>query len=377
MRWQFVASLGFLLVVSTSSLQAQQAPNPEPPATVKPAGKEPTLNLGGLIQAQAEFGDRGDTRFSNGNDRIYLRRARLTATGHFLESFDFRLELDLSGSLAATSNLRAQLTDGFIQWNRYPAAQVRVGQAKTPFGYEQLVPDAKLPSIERSFANDRLTSGRQVGVQLLGDLADKRLSYQVGAFNGNGVNSSSNDDERFLLAGRVTGVVWKGKAFGQPASWSVGGNALRSTDESVSQAPEFGFDSTPTTPDRDNLFAGKRSAWGVDQQLQLGRFGLWFEYLRARFEPRNNRPADKLDSDGGYLQATYGVIPDRLELLLKVETFDPRRSVDGDDTQTLTAGGSWFFKGHDLKLIANVLSTQGPRNTKDQTKLLLRLQTVF
>jgi hypothetical protein len=41
---------------------------------------------------QAEAGDKGDARFGNDNDRFYLRRARLNATGKFLEEFDFRLE---------------------------------------------------------------------------------------------------------------------------------------------------------------------------------------------------------------------------------------------------------------------------------------------
>jgi phosphate-selective porin len=93
--------------------------------TAKPAGKEPTLTIGGLLQVQAEFGDRGDTRFGSDNDRFYLRRARLNASGKFLEEFDFRVEGDFAGTLANTSALRAQLTDGYVTWNRYPEANVR------------------------------------------------------------------------------------------------------------------------------------------------------------------------------------------------------------------------------------------------------------
>src|SRR5688572_1341614 len=138
--------------------------------TVKPAGKEPTLTIGGLLQVQAEFGDRGDTRFGNDNDRFYLRRARINATGKFLEEFDFRLEGDFGGTLANTSALRAQLTDGFINWNRHPEANIRMGQFKTPFGFEQLFSDPRLITIERSLVNDRLTLSRQLGVQVGGDL---------------------------------------------------------------------------------------------------------------------------------------------------------------------------------------------------------------
>ena len=98
--------------------------------TVKPAGKEPTLTIGGFIQAQADVGDQGDTRFTNDNDRFYLRRARLNATGRFLEEFDFRLEVDLAGSLSNTSALRAQMTDGFINWNRYPPPTSASGSSR-------------------------------------------------------------------------------------------------------------------------------------------------------------------------------------------------------------------------------------------------------
>src|SRR5882724_7641489 len=139
---------------------------------VKPAGREPSLTIGGLLQVQFDAGDKGDSRFTNDNDRFYLRRARLNASGRFLEEFDFRLEMDLSGTLANTTGLRAQMTDGYITWNRYSEANVRVGQFKTPFGFEQLYGDPRLFTIARTLVNDRLTLNRQLGVQVGGDFFD-------------------------------------------------------------------------------------------------------------------------------------------------------------------------------------------------------------
>ena len=123
-RGLLVSSLSVLCLIGTTlKLEAQSL------GTVKPAGKEPTLSIGGLLQVQADVGDQGDSRFTNNNDRFYLRRARLNATGKFLEEFDFRLEGEFAGTLANTSGLRAQLTDAFITWNRHPAANIRVGSA--------------------------------------------------------------------------------------------------------------------------------------------------------------------------------------------------------------------------------------------------------
>ncbi len=344
--------------------------------TTKPAGREPTLAIGGLLQVQMDVGDRGDSRFTNDNDRFYLRRARLNATGKFLEEFDFRLELDLAGSLSNASALRAQMTDGYINWNRYPAANVRAGQFKTPFGFEQLYGDPRLITIERTLVNDRLTASRQLGAQIGGDLLEKRLSYAAGAFNGNSVNNNFNDDDRFFLAGRLAGVPWQGKLGGQPATWSVGGDAFSSQDANVPLA-DLGLDSTPTTPDRDGIFSGKRTGSGLDTQLVAGPVEIWAEYLRVRFEPDSGLPSRRFDADGWYGQGSVFVIPKRLQIVLKYETFDPNDLRDGDDTDTATLGANYYLKGHDLKLMLDYLRTDAPAPFDTQDKIIARLQVIF
>lgn len=154
---------------------------------VKPAGREPVLSIGGLVQAQGEFGEKGDSRGS-ANDRFRLRRVRLAATGKFLEDFDFKVEGEYVGSSAT-------LTDGFINWNHFAWANVKIGQFKTPFGFEFMQADPKLYTIERTLGSDRLTLNRQVGVMVNGDFADKRLSYAASIVNGNGMNTTTNDNE--------------------------------------------------------------------------------------------------------------------------------------------------------------------------------------
>jgi phosphate-selective porin OprO/OprP len=343
---------------------------------IKPGGKEPTLSIGGLLQIQTEIGDRGDARFANDNDRVYLRRARLNAIGKFLEEFDFKLEMDFAGTLSNTTGLRAQLTDGYVNWNRRPDANIRIGQFKTPFGYEQLYADPRLFTLERSLVNDRLTVSRQLGMQVGGDLFDKRLSYAVGAFNGNGVNNNFNDDDRFLVAGRLSGVLWQGRLGGQSASWSLGGNAYSSEDTNIPEPSEFAFDSTPSTPDRDNIFSGKRLGTGFDTQLQAGRFDFWAEVLGTKWEPTSRRPSRSFESDGWYAQGSYYVIKDRVQVVLKAESFDPRTKVDNDATDIATAGMNWYLKGHDLKLQTNYLRVRS-ENQDDQDKILARIQVIF
>jgi len=55
----------------------------------------------------------------------------------FAEDFSFKLESDFgNNSLAAKTGLSGQLTDAYISWTKIPAASLRLGQFKTPFGYE-------------------------------------------------------------------------------------------------------------------------------------------------------------------------------------------------------------------------------------------------
>jgi phosphate-selective porin len=343
--------------------------------TLKPAGKEPTLTLGGLLQVQADFGDRGDARFVG--DRFYLRRARLNAQGKFLEEFDFRLEIELAGTLGNTSGLRGQLTDAFVNWNRYKHASVKAGQFKTPFGFEQLFADPRLTTIERTLVNDRLTLSRQVGVQVGGELLDQRLTYAFGAFNGNGVNNSANDDNRFLNVARLGFVPWRGQLFGGAANWSLGAGGYSSHDANVSPGTEFSFDSTPATPERDNIFAGQRDGVGLDTQLTAGPFELWVEGLRTTWKPDSERPKNEIESEGWYVQASAFVIPQKLQVVLKAEEFDPRRDIELDSTEIGTVGLNWYLKGHDLKLMANYLHVRSEREPRNQDKVLALLQVIF
>lgn len=326
------------------------APPAVPTQEVKPAGKESKMLVGGFLQAQAEAGGQVDTRFGDDNDRIYVRRARVNVQGSFAEKFDFKAEMDLAGGLGSVSGIRAQGTDVYAQWSQHPFAQVRVGQFKTPYGYEQIYSDTKVLTNERTLGSDRIALGRQIGVQLSGDAG--KVSYAVGAFNGNGTNLSFND-EGFLAAARVSTTLWKA---GETSHWSVGANGYTSEDSNAPVAPELGFAS--------NAFAGTRRAWGVDTQLLAGPFEVWGEVLRARFDP--NAGATR-DLNAWYVVGGYAITK-KLQAVLMVDTLDG----PGDDVRTWTAGANYFIKGHDLKLQLNLMRTDD-----NETRVTARFQTLF
>ncbi len=367
----------FVWVVSVAAVLGMAAAGPaqSPPSTA-PADPGPTVRVGGLLQGQFEAGERGDSRFADGNDRFYLRRARLNASGRFIEEFDYRIEGELSGTLANTAGLRAQLTDGYVEWTHFSFARVRVGQFKTPYGFEQLYSDPRLFLEERTLVNDRLTQGRQLGAQVGGDLFDKRLSYAVGLFNGTGANNDFNDDNRYLWASRVSFVPLREKLLGRDVTLSAGADGYLSQDASLAQPAEFGFNSKPAVKAPDNVFAGKRRAWGLDAQIRSGPLEIWAEYLRAVYQPDDRIPVARLSTDGWYVQGSY-VLFQRWQVIARYDRFDPNADARGDDTRTWTAGLNFLVRGHDLKLQANYLRTTLPGSAPGQKKLIARLQAAF
>lgn len=318
---------------------------------VVPSGKEQKLSIGGYLQMQGETGDAPDSRFPE-NDRFLVRRARLTVKGEFAEHIDFTLQSEFgNGNLSANSGYRAQLTDAFVRWNKFDFATVTFGQFKTPYGYEQLLSDTKLPFVERSLPNDRLTLSRQIGLMVSGDIIADRLAYAVGVFNGNNVNNGGNDNENFMTVGRLSGTPVKTEKL----TLALGANAYAS-DDGV------------------NAAAVQRDGRGVDAQLKAGRFDAGAEWLQTDYNPAAGA---SYVSEGWSAQAGYFVVAKKLRAGLRYETYDPDTAVADDESSTWTCGLTWFLKGDDLKLALNYLLGDPAGALDDQGRLLFQAQVIF
>jgi phosphate-selective porin len=336
-----------------------------------PAATEPRIEIGGLLQVQGEAGDTVDGTFSDDNDRVYVRRARLGVSGSLSKDFGFDVEGEFAGTAGSSTGLRAQLTDGFVTFTKWPAAKVRAGQFKTPFGFENLYSDSRLFVPERSVGNDLLALSRQLGVQVSGELVEKRLTYAVGAFNGTASNTSFNDNDDFLVAARLTGLV-AGEPKG-PMSLRLGISSYQSDDSRVTLSSDFGFDSTPATPARDNVFAGSRTGFGLDAQLAAGRSEFWAEYLTTSFEPDNAAPRGDIRASGWFAQATYFAIPDKLQLVGKFESADPSDETSANDIDVWWLGTNYYLKSHDIKLQLFYVTDDGDGSGR----VVARVQTLF
>ena len=325
-----------------------------PLPAVKPAGKEKSLALGGFLQLNYLNGTAPDTRATGPFNTFLIRRARINFTGSFTENVSFKLESDFgNNSLAAKTGAAGQATDTYVSWTRFPTASVRLGQFKTPFGYEQLTTDTKLYAIERSLSNDLLTLGRQIGTMVYGDLAGKRVSYSLAVFNGTGTNTGSNDNQKMLKVGRVAAVVLDTKVGQEKVKLTAGANYYTTEDKGT--------------------FTGRREGTGVDAQLLYGPAEFQAEWLENQKHPVTGAATT---SSGWAALAAWNFSP-KWQGLVAYDNYDSNTAKGGTTTTEWTYGLSYLLKGDDLKLSLNYIFSQQPSPLPHGDLFLTRVQVIF
>ncbi len=379
------------------------------------AASEFKLTLGGFIQTQIEAGDvsafEGRFQPANGEikDRFRIRRARINVSGDYQDEFDFKLEgeftqndvgftvRDANGRTLGSNANRTAFggTDLFVNWHRFPEFNVKVGQYKAPFGLEQLTADTKLFTTERSLVTTALTPERQIGVMLWGKpLANlwpeqkDLLAYSVGVFNGTGRNITTNDNNEFMYVGRLEVMALKSKILNQEVAVKFGADGLSSRDDAGNTiSPALRENSDGSLSGFSLPSAGERTAYGLDASVRLGPFDFVGEYLNERVRTRVVNGIAPLftafRSDGYYLQGSYFVIPKKLQLVTKWESFNPDQFAD-DDIHSITAGVNYYLKGDDIKLLANYIHSWSDfREGKpafalsEFDQVIVRLQVLF
>ena len=165
-----------------------------------PAQELKAPKISGLVNARYSWSDKeGET---HGFD---IRRVRLAADGVLSDKLDYKFQAEYETSV--------KVIDAFLRWKIAPEINVQIGEYKVQYSQETLYGPATWLTIENPAAVARLNgyndisslkaNGRDVGVTLYGDLLDKMVSYRVGVFNGNGINTKDDNDRKDFA-----GLIW-------------------------------------------------------------------------------------------------------------------------------------------------------------------------
>ncbi len=286
------------------------------------------MDMGLYVQPQFAWVDADD---APPEGTFLVRRARVSVRGNAYEHFTYLLMVDLAGS-------SARLVDAVVSRPINPYLTISAGQAKAPFGRQQLTSDTGLQFVDRGILDPRFNPARQPGVWVSGAAGGGLVQYSAGIFNGDGINRA-NEDGDYMKAARV---VWN-----PLGAYPLEESAL-DFPESPRVALGVGFVDTKFNPA--DPFDAHRL--GLEGAFKVGGFSAVGEYVHERLSsPTNGRRR----MNAWYAQSGFVVRPG-YEAAVRYGTISP--STADATTPDMTEKGvaiSRYFEGHDAKIQADFL----------------------
>lgn len=192
---------------------------------------KPTVRFGGYIMGKYSISDRSKQESNGGFDMRFLR---LYVDGNVYKDFYYKFQLEVNGAPGEDKGPR--IVDAFVEWQKFDFFRVKFGQFKRSFGFENPYSpiDVGLGSYSQATMKiasigdrngEHKSSGRDLGAQIQGDFltapdGHKWIHYQIGLFNGQGINHTDKDNHKDLIGGlwfspikdlAIGGFGWNGK----------------------------------------------------------------------------------------------------------------------------------------------------------------------
>jgi hypothetical protein len=258
-----------LMTLAVTTAGAQEKKTIELPAWLN------NVKLSGYGMTQYQYSGQKGKKSNSFN----IRMGRIALEGRIANDFYWKTQIQFNGN---TSDLGSspRMVDLFAEWQKYNYFKVKIGQFKNPFtfenpmhpidqgfmGYSQNV--SKLAGFsDRS--GKHASNGRDIGLQLQGDFlknANGRnlLHYQIGVFNGQGINAKDVDNQKNVIGGvwvmPVAGM--RIGAFGWTGSYARKGEWLE----------------TVKVPAGTNFVEDREIAQSGVRKLSQNRYAFSFEY---------------------------------------------------------------------------------------------------
>ncbi len=189
---------------------------------------KPKFSGYGIASYQATFQE------GNNSNTFNIRIVRASFEGRILNELYYKVQGQINGN-TSTLGSSPRLVDYFMEWQRFDFFKVKLGQFKRPFTFENPMhpldqgfmsysqPVSKLSGFSDR-TGEHASNGRDIGLQVQGDFLKNRsgrylLHYQVGVFNGQGINVTDVDKKKDIIGGvwvmpvaglRIGAFGWEG-----------------------------------------------------------------------------------------------------------------------------------------------------------------------
>ena len=223
--------------------------------------QKPYFCIGGLLQVVFDYQAERTLPRNNG---FRIPNAMIHFTGELDSGFGYLLRAQFRNT--------PSIFDAEMHYSFPGTFTVKAGLFKSPFSKAFLISPANTDCVQKSRIVGSFAPGRQVGFQISGRYLEEMLEFRAGVFNGNHIETGSNDDGAFLSMARLAFHTPRST---DPADWIV----------------EFGLNAAGSHESRADLFGGRLPDFegtqllvGADMRIENHRFFFSGEGIFARFE---------------------------------------------------------------------------------------------
>ena len=344
-----------LVPVDQEAQEAQEpvSPGPKEKKSKRADRKRPTFFGYMQVHYRHAFETGEDGVFDAPNFRV--QRVRLGVKGDLYPWLSYDIEID-----PRAPDITGVLRDAFLAFRFIPDHQLRVGQQKTQFGYENRESSSQLFAVNRTELSDALSRGvnlRDIGVGLMGHLKlgrGFRIEDAVTVVNGAGLNVQADNTRRKNVWGRV-GLRYKDDPADLTVRLGVSGGAGDAIAEGID----------PLDPADD--FRQDFRRLGADFQIDHRRFFLSTEYVRGRDE---NTATGEMDERSGYYVNLVGKTRWQVGPIARLDTL-------GDEFRRWTLGAFYGLPSAPFRVMVNYELRKLKDGVRGDDKLYVWTQVRF
>ena len=211
LTWIAALLIGSVCTISAEELESTETTETKQKATIELPAWVKNIKFSGYGMLQYQ----GQDPEGNHSNTFNLRLARFILDGK-IGDFDWRAQIQGTNA-TGPGQPTVQLVDLYAEWRRFPEFKIRAGQFKRAFTFEN--PTHPITQGWRAYADvintlsgfgdrtgERSSGGRDIGIQFAGDLfpnanGRRLVHYQVGVYNGEGVNQKDMDNRKDIIGG--------------------------------------------------------------------------------------------------------------------------------------------------------------------------------
>lgn len=258
-----------------------------------------------------------------------LRLMRAILDGK-IRDFDWRVQIQATNA-KGPGEPTMQLIDLYTEWTKYKEVRVRVGQFKRAFTFENpmnpisqgwyayaMAVNALVGLGDRT--GEKSSGGRDIGIQIQGDLLPtptgrRLLHYQVGVYNGEGINAKDKNNRKDIIGG----------------CWVMPVEGLR--------LGAFGW-----TGSREGI--GEKNRYALSAEYAKDEYTFRAEYIHSQGKGADATLGNK--ADGWYVFGIVPVIKSKIHAKARYQTY--RDNKEWNHSKTMYEVGLNYFFTKNLQL---------------------------